>query len=230
MPAGIHEGHRGRLKDRFVKSGLDGFQDHNVLELLLFYAIPQRDTNELAHLLMKEFGSLNAVFDADFQDLCNVKGIGQNTAVLIKMIPDLARRYLEGCTTKTDMFTEIAQIGDFLRPKFVGRTNEMVFLLCLDNKGGIVYADFIAEGAINAAPIYVRPILETAMRSRAVSVILAHNHPSGLALPSAQDLQATQTVYKALETAKIRLMDHFVFAGDDYVSLRDSGYFSFLPD
>ncbi|MEM1483971.1 DNA repair protein RadC [Oscillospiraceae bacterium PP1C4] len=226
MPS-IHEGHRQRLKDRFLKRGLDDFEPHNVLELLLFYAVPQRDTNDLAHRLLKHFGSLSAVFDANFDDLCKVDGVGKNTATLIKMIPDLFRRYQDDYNKEGVVLTDIAQMGEFLRPKFIGRTKEHIFLLCLDNKGSVVYADFIIEGTINSAPLYTRNILEIAMRCQATSAILAHNHPKGLAIPSNADLISTRSVYDALEVAKIKLIDHFIFAGSDYTSLRNSGFFTF---
>lgn len=226
MP-GLHDGHRQRLKDRFLRDSLDNFEPHNVLELLLFYAIPQRDTNELAHRLIREFGSLSGVFNADFGDLCKVKGISANAATLLKLIPDLSRRYLDDFDQKGLVLTSIEAIGTFLQPKFVGRTKEQIFLLCLDSKGSVVYADFVIEGSINSAPMYTRNILEIAMRTQAVSVILAHNHPNGIAVPSNADMASTKAVYDALAVAKIRLLDHFIFAGSDYVSLRDSGYFSF---
>lgn len=225
--ANLHKGHRQRLKDRFLKEGLDGFEPHNVLELLLFYAIPQRDTNELAHRLLKRFGSLSGVLDADFDELCQVEGVGANVATLLKLMPGLARRYLDDYDKKGVVLTSIEEVGAFLRPKFVGRKNEMIFLLCMDSRGSVVYGDFIAEGSINAAPMYTRNILEAAMRSHAVSVILAHNHPRGLALPSNADMLATRSVFDALAAAKVRLVDHLIFAGSDYVSMRDSGFFSF---
>ena len=222
--ANLHEGHRQRLKERFLREGLDHFEPHTVLELLLFYAVPQRDTNELAHRLIARFGSLDAVFDAAFDELCAVEGIGRNTATLLKLVPDLTRRYLDSADHEQVLLTSVQAIGDFLRPKFLGRTKEMVYLLCLNNKGGLTYGDFIAEGTIDSAPMYSRTILEAAMRSRAVSVILAHNHPHGLAVPSNADLAATESVCHALAAAKIRLLDHFIFAGQDYISLRDSGF------
>lgn len=225
--ANVHEGHRQRLKDRFLKEGLDGFAPHNVLELLLFYAVPQRDTNELAHRLLARFGSLSGVLDADFDELCQVEGVGANVATLLKLVPGLARRYLDDYDENGVVLATIEEVGTFLRPKFIGRSNEMIFLLCMDSRGGVVYGDFIVEGSINAAPMYTRNILEAAMRSHAVSVILAHNHPRGLALPSNADMLATRSVFDALAAAKIRLADHLIFAGSDYVSMRDSGFFSF---
>ena len=127
--ANVHEGHRQRLRDRFLKEGLDGFAPHNVLELLLFYAVPQRDTNELAHRLLTRFGSLSGVLDADFDELCQVEGVGANVATLLKLVPGLARRYLDDYDENGVVLTTIEEVGTFLRPKFIGRNNEMIFLL-----------------------------------------------------------------------------------------------------
>ncbi len=223
----LHEGHRRRLKERFLKDGLDGFEAHNVLELLLFYAIPQRDTNDLAHQLLQRFGSLSAVFEADYEELCQLPGVGTNVATLLKLIPDLTRRYLEDLKAEVPVLKDVEQIADFLRPKFIGRQKEMVYLLCLNNKGSVAFGGFLSEGTVNAAPLYVREIVEQAVRSHASAVVLAHNHPHGLALPSNADLMATDEIKKALQMMKIQLIDHLIFAGEDYVSIRASAFLSF---
>ena len=116
--ANLHEGHRQRLKERFLREGLDHFEPHTVLELLLFYAVPQRDTNELAHRLIARFGSLDAVFDAAFDELCAVEGIGRNTATLLKLVPDLTRRYLDSADHEQVLLTSVQAIGDFCVQNF----------------------------------------------------------------------------------------------------------------
>lgn len=228
--AGIHDGHRQRLRERFLKSGLDGFEPHNVLELLLFYALPQRDTNELAHQLLDEFGSLSAVLEADVQELCRVKGVGQNVAALLTMMPPLARYYMDDCNRKVKTLETTTDVIDFISPKFIGRTKEMVFLLCTDNKASVVFADFVAEGSVNATLVNVREILAAAMRHDAVAAIVAHNHPKGLAIPSKEDLLTTKKVYDALASTNIRLVDHLIFASGDCCSMRESGYFTGFDD
>ncbi|HIX66225.1 MAG TPA: DNA repair protein RadC [Candidatus Anaerotruncus excrementipullorum] len=221
MPS-LHEGHRRRLKERFLKDGLDGFEDHNVLELLLFYAIPQRDTNELAHQLLKRFGSLSGVFNANYQELCQENGVGANVATLLKMVPELARRYLDDQVSAQTVLTTMEQIGDFLRPKFVGRQEEMVYLLCLSNKGGVVGGGFLSKGVVNATVLSAREVVELALRNNASAVVLAHNHPHGLALPSSADIAVTKELQNALEMVKIEFMDHLIFSDDAFISLRHS--------
>lgn len=223
--ASIHDGHRQRLKDRFLKSGLDSFEPHNVLELLLFYAVPQRDTNELAHRLLDEFGSLSAVLEADAHELCAVEGVGQNVAALLTLMPQLARYYLDDCNRDVKTLTSTADIIDFISPKFIGRSKEMVFLLCTDNKASVVFADFVSEGSINATMINMREILSVAMRHKAVAAIVAHNHPKGLAIPSKEDLITTKKIHDVLAGTNTRLVDHLIFAGGDCCSMRESGYF-----
>ena len=224
MP-GLHDGHRQRLKARFLREGLDGFEPHNALELLLFYAVPQKDTNELAHRLLRRFGSFSGVLDADLDELCAETGVGPSVGTYLKLLAASARYYEVDRAAAPKTLRSIEEIGEFLRPRFLGRKKEMVFLLCLDNRGGMTYGDFVAEGTIDSAPMYVREILERAVKSKAASVVLAHNHPKGLALPSPADLNVTGQLLEALELAKIKLIDHFIFAEDDWVSLRDSGYF-----
>lgn len=225
--AGIHDGHRKRLKEQFLKTGLDDFEPHKALELLLFYAVPQKDTNELAHRLINHFGSFSEVLDADFKDLCEVPGIGEHAATLLKLMPDLFRKYQDDYDVKGIEITNLEQIGDFLRPKFIGRTKEMVFLVCLNDIGKIVFADFIVTGTINATPIYTREILEVAIRCKATIAILAHNHPRSLAVPSHADVVSTKAVHDALLAAKIKLVDHFIFSGDEYTSMQTSGYMEY---
>ena len=222
----VHQGHRSRLKERFLKDGLDNFADHNVLELLLFYAIPQRDTNELAHRLLQKFGSLAGVFEAPLEELRQEPGVGDNVATLLRMVPALSRRYLEDLGRAQTVLTTEEQVADFLRPKFLGLQKERLYLLCLNNAGGIAWAGFLGEGTVNAILFYPREVAERAVRSQAVSVILAHNHPHGLALPSQMDMAVTDEVKGILNKLNIKLLDHLIFANGDYVSLRKSSFLS----
>ena len=221
----LHEGHRRRLKERFLKDGLDGFEDHNVLELLLFYAIPQRDTNELAHRLLERFGSLSNVFEASSEELCRETGVGPNVATLLKLIPDLARRYEEDLNTAPPELKTVQQMAEFLRPKFVGRKEEMVYLLCLNNKGGVAFGGFLAKGVVNSTVLSAREIVGQAIQCGATGVVLAHNHPHGLAVPSRADVESTKEIKRALEMVNICLIDHLVFGTDRYASMRNTALF-----
>ncbi len=218
-----HDGHRKRLRARFIKSGLDGFEPHNVLELLLFYSVPRKDTNPLAHDLIDHFGSLSAVFDATPDQLMKVEGITENSAALISMIPQLARRYLEDKADIMNVVSSMDELGGYLMTKFVGRTVETIMLVGLDNKNKVISCSIVAEGENDQASVSKRKIMEEAMRIGATKVVLAHNHPRGFAVPSGEDISMTESVYDLLKSVGIELLDHMIFAEDDYISLVASG-------
>lgn len=220
----IHKGHRERLKKRFLDEGLDNFTDIQVLELLLFYAIPQKDTNPLAHALLNTFGSLSRVLEADVEELRKVPGIKDHAATLLALVIDLCRFYQVNCTEQTIILNTLDACGQFLVPRFFGRTRETVFLLCLDAKCKFLDCKEIGEGSVNAASISVRKVVETALSTNATTVVLAHNHPSGIAVPSAEDIQTTRRIAAALQAVEVHLADHIVVADGDYVSMVQSGY------
>ena len=221
----IHDGHRQRLKDRFRQEGLDKFDEIQVLELLLFYAIPQRDTNPLAHRLLDHFGSLPQVLEAPVEELEKISGVGANAATLLSLTTALARYYMVNRGTQTAILTSTEMCGDYLLPHFVGRRNETVFLLCLDAKCKVLCCKEVGEGSVNSASVPIRRIVEMALSMNATSVVLAHNHPSGLALPSGEDVQTTRRLAVALDAVDITLADHIVVADDDYVSMAQSGLY-----
>lgn len=223
-PESVHAQHRSRLKARFLKEDIDSFEPHNALELALFYSIPVKDTNELAHRLIAHFGSFSAVLEADYHELCKVKGVGAHVATFLKLIPSLGRYYANDVNRKTVVMTDDEQIAELLRPNFIGRTKELFFLMTLDNKGAVLSADALFEGGINSVAIHVRDIIETVVRTKAVSVIVAHNHPRGIAVPSNEDMAATQMIGNALKSIHVKLLDHFIFAGADYTSMRASRF------
>jgi len=223
MDKNQHEGHRDRLKNRYLNDGLDNFELHNVLELMLFYAKPQIDTNVLAHTLIETFGSFSGVLDATVGDLVKVKGITMSVALYIKMFVDVYRKYSQDLVTNMKIFDGIEAFGKFLLPQFIGRRNEMVILMCLDGKMKLLATHVIFEGNVNAAQMSIKKVVEYVLRYNAVSVVIAHNHPSGLALPSQKDMQTTHKINTVLNYMGIRLLDHLIFADDDYVSFHQSG-------
>lgn len=223
----LHKGHRERLRDRFLFGGLDDFTDIQVLELLLFYGIKQRDTNEIAHKLLNKFGSLSGVLDARVEDLMEFSYVKENAAALLKLIPQISRRYLVDRASHSTMLRTIEECGNYLLAQFVGRRNETVFLLCLDAACKVICCWEVGEGGINSANISTRRIVETALSAKASSVILAHNHPSGIALPSGEDIQTTRKVAAALDSVDIILTDHLIIADDDFVSLAQSGLYCY---
>lgn len=221
----IHSGHRQRLRDRFLREGLDHFQEVNALELLLFYCIPRIDTNEIAHELLNEFGSFPNVMEASVEELKKVKGIGDNAATFISLVNATNRFYRMKKAENTDTISEIAQYVDILEPRFAGRKYETVFLLCLDAKSKIICCKQISEGTVSSAHISVRKVVEVALAVNASSVVLAHNHPGGYAVPSKADEDTTYRVAKALSDVDVTLLDHVIFSDSDYSSLVQSAHY-----
>lgn len=216
----MHKGHRERLKNRFIAEGLDNFEPHAILEMILFYSVPRRDTNPIAHRLLDYFGgSLIRVFDAPIEELCKVEGVGMNTATLIKLFPEVCRRYLMEMRETGDIIKTSKDAAKCFIPMFIGRTNEMVAIICIDAKGKILFCNTIFEGTVNAAAVSIRRFVEVAVRYAATDIIMAHNHPSGLAIPSEDDIVVTKKVADALKTVNINLLDHIIVSGSDWVSL-----------
>ena len=214
---GEHDGHRERLRMRYLEHGLDALQDHEVLELLLFYAVPRKDTNPMARKLLRQFGSLSAVLDAPLQDLKAAAELSDIAAILLQLIPDLARRYQLSRTRSGTILNSTEDCGRFVLPYFFGATDEMVYLICLDAKKKVLACRLLQRGCVKVA--------EIAMSCNAVSVVLAHNHPGGMALPSAPDYQTTEALRSALSALGIEVLDHLVVCDSDYVSMADNGYF-----
>ena len=222
-PSGIHTGHRKRVKDEFLANGLAGLPDHRVLELLLFYAIPQGDVNPLAHRLMDHFGSLAGVFHATHEQLMQVDGVGYSTAVFIRLIPAVAARYLADSSRVGEQYLSSWQLRDLLLPLFFGQRNELAYLVCLDGKSKLIVTKKLGEGIADSVQITTRKVLETALNCNASRVVLAHNHVSGVAIWSPEDLDTTLRLKRVLLEAGIELVDHCIFANDDMVSMADSG-------
>ena len=218
----IHDGHRQRLKDRFLREGLDGFTDIQVLELLLFYVVPRKDTNPIAHDLLDCFGSLARVLDAPVIRLTEVNGISENGATFLKLVREIERRYALSQGEEIILNT-IEDCCEYLTRFFKSKRNETVFLLSLDAKLKLLSCRVVGEGSVNYASVPIRRCVEMALEDGATSVILAHNHPSGLAVPSGDDIVTTRRLAMALSAVEIQLVDHIVVADDDYVSMVQSG-------
>lgn len=227
--ASIHEGHRGRLKKEFLARP-ESFPDHKLLELLLFYAIPQRDTNALAHTLLEQFGSLSGVLDAIPEELQKVPGMGEHAATLLKAAKELSGRYLVARTSMDELVGGRKDAARLLRSYFFGARNERVCIIAMDGKGKCLGVRQVGEGSVNSAEVTARKVVEAALALNATRVILAHNHTSGLALPSPEDKFTTRYLANVLRTVGITLADHMIFVDDDMVSLRDSGFDFFGED
>ena len=196
----------------------------NILELMLFYAIPQGDTNPTAHRLLDTFGSLSGVMNASVENLCQVKGVGQHAATLIKLFAAVVRPYLDDANRGGVVLQSTDEICRYLLPKFAGRTVETFYLVCLDGRRRVNYCGILSEGTLDSVPVFVLQIVETVLAVHASFVIMAHNHPSGFALPSRADIDTTREVIRALGPLSVSVVDHIVVSGEDCVSFRDSGF------
>ena len=220
----IHDGHRKRLKARFLEEGMDSFSEVQVLELLLFYAIPRKDTNPIAHGLLERFGSMSQVMEASVEELCKVDGISENSAVLLKLVTEAGRYYQINRNARSEILTTLDACAEYMLPFFFGRRVETVYLLCLDAKSKVLCCREVGEGSVNSTSISIRKIVEIALGVGATSVVLAHNHPSGVAVPSSEDILTTRRLFLALQAVEITLVDHVVIADGDYVSMAQSNY------
>lgn len=220
---GVHDGHRQRIRTRFLEHGLDNFEDHEALELLLSYTQPRKDVNPLAHNLIKHFGSFDAVFDAPIEELVKVDGIGESAAALIKLVPEISRRYMVRRSSLDNIIISTERAGRYVLPLFYGAKEENVYIVALDAKRKVLGQKCVFNGDVSMSMFSVRKVVEYALNSNASYVILAHNHPSGIALPSAADIDSTIKIADALEKINVRLLDHIIVADDDFVSLNDNG-------
>ena len=224
----VHDGHRERLRNRFLNDGLDHFNDIQALELLLFYAIPRRDTNEIAHALLARFKTVAQVLDAPVEELKKVPGVGDNAATFLSLVSAMGRYYLISQANRVEILNSIEECGSYLMPFFRGKRNETVFMLCLDAKCKVLCCREIGEGSVNTASVPIRKLVECALSANATSVVLAHNHPSGLAFPSDEDRYTTMRIAAALDVVDVVLVDHLVMSEDEYISMRHSGFYE--PD
>jgi len=220
---GAHDGHRARKLEQFRTHGLDAFSDHEALELLLYYALPRVDTNRIAHDLMDRFGTLDAVFSATAAELSEVDGVGEHAAALLTLILPLVRRTRTSATRRPIILSGTRAAGLYFTELFFGMRDERVYLACLDAKGKLLRCVCVSDGAVDAASFNLRRIVEAAFMSNASAVVLAHNHPSGVALPSEDDNSATASAWDALRKIGVTLADHIIVADNDYVSLRENG-------
>ena len=219
-----HEGHRQRVKNRFLQHGLDSFEDHQVLEALLFYAVPKKDTNEIAHLLLKTFGSLDKVFEADYDELIKVKGIGENTASLIKFSQMLSKRYINSTFVQDGevRLNESKKLKDYCRNLFKGEKKETIYAIALDSDLYLIGNMKINTGEPNKVEVPFRTLTEFAIKCNCTRMVLAHNHPNGSMNASRNDIYATDDIADQLASVEVELVDHIVVGKNGASSIRET--------
>ena len=217
------EGHRERMRRRFLGGSIDTFEPREVLELMLFYAIPRRDTREIAIRLLQRFGSFDKVLEASYEELQQVEGIGEAAASLLVLFRSVFG-YYERCKA-ADGFsvTGAKDAENYCKALFAGESNELCYLLCFDAKLKLSNTVRISEGTVNGTYVSTRKVVEAAVANRAVMAILAHNHPDGVLSPSAEDLAKTKQLMQALDLVGIELCDHIIVAGSKALSLAAGG-------
>ncbi len=216
----LHKEHRIRVKERFLRGGLDQFSPHELLELILFYAVPQKDTNELGHRLIRRFGSLSRVFRASKEELCRVDGIGEHAATLLRLwMPAAAYVLTDEHAQGQNRFSSLQDVGTYFVSRYIGQDHETVYLMLLDNRRAMLDCVAVHSGSVNSVSITPRRLIEIAVLQGAAAVVLAHNHPSGIPIPSGDDINTTIALRDAFERVGIPLLEHLVVAGGSFAPI-----------
>lgn len=229
MSENIHAGHRNRLKEEIISADITEQKPPvKLLEMLLFYGTPQKDTSPMAHELIKTFGSFSGVLEADIDDILKVSGITRNSASLIKLMLPLLRTYTLEKYEFGETLKNLDEIGNYIFGKYFAVNKECLSLLCLNHLGKVLSFEIIMSGSVDSVGLSVRDVVSKVIKSNATAVVIAHNHPGGIALPSAQDIIATKEVKRALSTISVELLDHIIIGSEDYVSMALSDEFSYI--
>jgi DNA repair protein RadC len=212
------------MRDRFINDdSLDNFEYHEILELILYYAIKQSNTNPLAHRLIDTYGSFHALLEASPEDIVKRCGISENTAVLISLIKHIAKRCSDSAEEESIFVKSKSDAFALLKKLFADDSNEGFWLICMDISHRLISARKVSEGTKNSAVVYVDRIVEMVSNDKAAYVIIAHNHPSGIVQPSRDDINSTERIIEALETANATLLDHIVFCNNNCYSFAQHG-------
>ena len=210
----MHSGHRERMKEKFINFGDKIFSNHEILELLLFFSIPRKNTNDIAHDLLRRFGSFQGVFDADISSLCSVEGVGTSSAILIKLVGSCLRRCRENQPDTRMRLNSVSAVSKFLADLYENESEERIYLIALNNSFRLLGFSNIYTGKVNYSSTTTDKIVRTAHSYNASFVILAHNHPDGIAIPSQEDIDATHRISEAFRHLDVTFIDHFVVSGN----------------
>lgn len=222
-PKPLHADHRARMQARVRRDGLDSLAEHEALEYLLFFAIPRQNTNPLAHRLIQHFGSFCRVLEASEEELLEVEGIGPASARMIHSVLEFARYYAMHKRIKRAGLNSTDKVLEYVRPMFMGLQHEVLYLIAMDDNYTPLRDIRIGEGLPNKLTFDINKLARTAVATGCTCAVLAHNHPSGLAIPSEEDFATTVQITKALGMLNIDLLDHLIITATDAASMRDSG-------
>lgn len=225
-PSDIHKDHRKRVRARFIKDGnLDSFEYHQILELLLFYAVPRKDTNELSHMLLAEYGSFHALLNAKPEELMKRCKLSEPAAVLITMIPHIARKYLNSSWMRDNasVIASLSAASEYFNSILAGKPYESFYMLCLDNNKRLKKCVKISDGNSDSSPVYIESVVSDALLYNASFVIIGHNHPGGTLKPSSGDVNVTQKIKLAFEPLGIKMLDHIIVCGEENFSFARKG-------
>lgn len=222
MAENTHSQHRNRMRELFRKSGFSQMNQEQILEFILFYAIPRKDTKPVAIRLLEKFGSFSAVIDASEDDLSKVDGIGAATAFYLKMFREVFGIYLLDKNEKQEGRYSASQIGSKLLPYFIDAKNEIAILLCLDSSLNIISCVELSQGSYDSIELDANEVVHAACGSNSTHVVLAHNHPGNTAIPSKEDIESTLSLQSILKEHDIVLLDHLIFSDMDFISLFQS--------
>jgi len=229
MPELNREHHRERVRKAYLKNSFDSMSDSNVLELLLFYAIPRKDVKEIAYALINRFGSLEGVFDADIKELIKVDGVGENTAILINLFHNVGIRINKNKNAKIKTLNDSIKSMEFAENELSGLTKEEILVITLDNKLNIISANNVSQGNAGTASVEPYKILESIVKDSASNIILAHNHPGGESKPSLADLNFTIEVINLCRMIHVHVNDHIIVGENGAFSMaNDIEYSSYF--
>ncbi|MBT5776949.1 MAG: JAB domain-containing protein [Candidatus Marinimicrobia bacterium] len=218
-----NEGHRQRLREKFLNSGLDGFHDYEIIELLLTLGTPRTDCKQPAKDALKKWGSLKAVLEAPPKELKKIKGIGDHNVFGLKLTQDVARRYLADRIVDMDYIQSSEDVLDYLRHNLRDKSQELFMVIYLNGRNQILKMETLFEGTLNTSAVYPREVVKKALENDASALVLVHNHPSGNPSPSQDDLTITKKLKEAAKTIDIYIHDHLIIAGNDVYSFADHG-------
>lgn len=225
----IHEGHRDRIRQEFLQHGFDkNTPPHKILEILLFYCVQRADTNPIAHELIARYGSVAAVLDAPIEELASFKGLSERSAVLLKLIMPIAQRYIYDKSEQKPTFKSLDGIGKYVLGCYLGETKEKLGVMCLDAKGSMLDFAFLSVGSLDSVGLSNRDLVKKALDTNATAVVLCHNHPNGIALPSDSDIALTMQAAQALSGVGVQLIDHIIVADTDFVSMAQSEQYGYI--